>query len=313
MPHGGGQRAARPLGPRVPLPPLAAFSPARPRPALPPRLGCLCWFSVRWASPSRVAGRAPSVRREGAAVPRSRLSLSFGLSPAWLFMAAPSRRTFPLCLAFSFPAACIWRACSARAALAGGNPIQKVLSAGARSERGRFAQGTFFPRLGAGSVRLQLRYRKGRGWYRLPQIGQYRQYSLTGYPQKGQRGPSGACTMTTSYSVRFIGLLPLTFPSVCGRILSKSVMPPWPAAPYRGVRDFVLIEDLFGLPPVQSSACTGGNSVTPRVKGSASRLPGRAFPLPSAMQKSLVTLASGSTHKSGPPAHFFGGLTMRLL
>lgn len=52
----------------------------------------------------------------------------------------------------------IWRACSARAALAGGNPIQKVLSVGARSERGRFAQGTLSPRLGAGSVRLQLRY-----------------------------------------------------------------------------------------------------------------------------------------------------------
>ena len=45
-------------------------------------------------------------------------------------------------------------------------------------------------------MRLQLRYRKGN---RLPQIGQYRQYSLTGYPQKGQRGPSGACTMTTSF------------------------------------------------------------------------------------------------------------------
>lgn len=84
---------------------------------------------------------------------------------------------------------------AARAALAGGNPIQKVLSVGARSDGDRFAQGTFFPRLGAGSVRLQLRYRKGN---RLPQIGQYRQYSLTEYPQKGQRGPSGACTMTTS-------------------------------------------------------------------------------------------------------------------
>ena len=51
-----------------------------------------------------------------------------------------------------------WRACSARAALAGGNPIQKVLSVGARSERGQFAQGRFFPRLMAGSVRIQLRY-----------------------------------------------------------------------------------------------------------------------------------------------------------
>ena len=85
---------------------------------------------------------------------------------------------------------------AARAALTGGNPIQKVLSVGARSERGKFAQGKLFPRLGAGSVRLQLRYRKGNS---LPQIGQYHQYSLTGYPQKGQRGPSGACTMTTSF------------------------------------------------------------------------------------------------------------------
>lgn len=75
----------------------------------------------------------------------------------------------------------------------------------------------------AGSVRFQLRYRKGN---RLPQIGQYRQYSLTGYPQKGQRGPSGACTMTTSYSVRFIGNYLLTFRKSRGKILSKSVMSP---------------------------------------------------------------------------------------
>ena len=59
-------------------------------------------------------------------------------------------------------------------------------------------------------------------------------------------------------------------------------------------------------------AC-GGYSVTPRVKGSASRLPGRAFPLPSAMQKSRVIPGVWSTRKSGPPARFFGGLTMRLL
>ena len=47
---------------------------------------------------------------------------------------------------------------AARAALAGGNGLQTVLSVGARSERGKFAQGTLSPRLGADSVRLQLRY-----------------------------------------------------------------------------------------------------------------------------------------------------------
>lgn len=98
------------------------------------------------------------------------------------------------------------------------------------------------------------------GWFRalpapllalktLPQIGQYRQYSRTGYRQEGQTGPKGMITIATSYSVRFIGLLPLTFPSSRGNILSKSVIPLWPAVPYHGVRGFNLLKTGFGLPP----------------------------------------------------------------
>lgn len=177
-----------PCGPRGPCP----FGPP-PSSALGSVV--VCRSSALWASRGGVVGFAPL----GAAGPS-------GPSPPSVFC----RRRPPgllsglrcgLCLC-AVRCACRWVVphggppWAARAALAGGNPIQRVLSVGAHSERGRFAQGTLFPRLGAGSVRLQLRYRKGN---RLPQIGQYHQYSLTGYPQKGQRGPSGACTMTISF------------------------------------------------------------------------------------------------------------------
>lgn len=81
-----------------------------------------------------------------------------------------------------------WRACGRAPPRRAAIGIQKVLVVGARSDLARFAQGAFHPALRAGSVRLQLRLRKGNA---LPQIGQYRQYSLTGYPQNGHRGPSG--------------------------------------------------------------------------------------------------------------------------
>ena len=74
--------------------------------------------------------------------------------------------------------------------------------------------------------------------------------------------------METSYSVRFIGLYLLTFWKSRGKILSKSVMPPWPAVPYRGVRDFVLIlKTVSGCPRCRVVPALG------------------AIPLPSAMQK----------------------------
>ena len=56
--------------------------------------------------------------------------------------------------------------------------------------------------------------------------------------------------MGTSYSVRFIGHYLLTFRSSRGKILSKSVMPPWPAVPYRGVRDFALLKTGLRIAPV---------------------------------------------------------------
>ena len=128
-----------------------------------------------------------------------------------------------------------------------GNPGLAELRRGldSRSKAGKTAQGPLPPAL---------------GWFRalpasllalktLPQIGQYRQYSRTGYRQEGHKGPKGMITIETSYSVRFIGLLPLTFPSSRGKILSKSVIPLWPTVPYHGVRGFNLLKTGFGLPP----------------------------------------------------------------
>ena len=90
--------------------------------------------------------------------------------------------------------------------------------------------------------------------------------------------------------------------------------PPWPTASCRGVRGFNLLKTVSGSPRALSSASVRGLFLClPGSKGSASRLPGRAFPLPSAMQKSRVIPGVWSTRKSGPPARFFGGLTMRLL
>ena len=128
-----------------------------------------------------------------------------------------------------------------------GNPGLAELRRGldSRSKAGKTAQGPLPPAL---------------GWFRalpasllalktLPQIGQYRQYSRTGYRQEGHKGPKGMITIETSYSVRFIGHLPLTFPSSRGNILSKSVIPLWPAVPYHGVQGFNLLKTGFGLPP----------------------------------------------------------------
>lgn len=104
-----------------------------------------------------------------------------------------------------------------------GNPGLAELRRGlvSRLRAGKTAQGPLPPAL---------------GWFRalpasllalktLPQIGQYRQYSRTGYRQEGHTGPKGMITIETSYSVRFIGHYLLTFPSSRGNILSKSVIP----------------------------------------------------------------------------------------
>lgn len=60
-------------------------------------------------------------------------------------------------------------------------------------EGGKTAQGNACRPPSACSVRYQLRYQNLKA---LPQIGQYRQYSRTGYPQKGQSGPSGTMTIS---------------------------------------------------------------------------------------------------------------------
>ena len=105
-----------------------------------------------------------------------------------------------------------------------GNPGLAELRRGlvSRLRAGKTAQGPLPPAL---------------GWFRalpasllalktLPQIGQYRQYSRTGYRQEGHTGPKGMITIETSYSVRFIGHYHLTFWKSRGKILSKSVMSP---------------------------------------------------------------------------------------
>ena len=53
---------------------------------------------------------------------------------------------------------------------------------------GKTAQGNACRPPSGRTVRYQLRYQNLKA---LPQIGQYRQYSRTGYPQKGHSGPSG--------------------------------------------------------------------------------------------------------------------------
>ena len=59
-------------------------------------------------------------------------------------------------------------------------------------------------------------------------------------------------------------------------------------------------------------AC-GGYSVTPRVQGSALRLPGRAFPCPQPCKNRGSFRGYGQLLKAAPAAVFFRRLTMRLL
>ena len=66
-------------------------------------------------------------------------------------------------------------------------------------------------------------------------------------------------------------------------------------------------------PRVLSSASVRGLFRYTARQGFRFAAPWARFSLPSAMQKSRVIPGVRSTPKSGPPARFFGGLTMRLL
>ena len=113
--------------------------------------------------------------------------------------------------------------------------------------------------------------------------------------------------METSYSVRFIGHYLLTFWKSRGKILSKSVMHPWPAVFCHGVRDFAFY-GLSGSPRALSSASVRGLFLyLPGSKGSALRLPGS--PLLSRYTQKIAGLSGGgvNSQKRPPPPYFFGG------
>lgn len=101
--------------------------------------------------------------------------------------------------------------------------------------------------------------------------------------------------METSYSVRFIGHYLLTFRSSRGKILSKSVMPPWPAVSCHGVRDFAFY-GLSGSPRALSSASVRGLFLCPQPCKNRGSVRGWS-----------------QLQKAAPRPRFFGRLTMRLL
>ena len=185
MPHGGGQRAARPLagGPRVPLPPLAAFSPAGLSAAIPSRLGCWWWSWAVLASLPRRRGPLHEDAGGGRGSPAPGLLLPRAFSPPGFFLPPPASslagRLFPLRLGWllSFLLSA-WRPAVGGPRRPCGRPgIQKVLRLGRTNDRRR--------------DRAEKPYRPPGGWFRalpaslltlkaLPHIGQKRQYSRTG-------------------------------------------------------------------------------------------------------------------------------------
>ena len=119
--------------------------------------------------------------------------------------------------------------------------------------------------------------------------------------------------METSYSVHFIGHLPLTFQSSRSKILSESVMSPMARRFLSRCPRLHLLKMVSGSPRALSSASVRGLFRYTARQGFRFAAPWARFSLPSAMQKSRVIPGVRSTSKSGPPARFFGGLTMRLL
>ena len=111
--------------------------------------------------------------------------------------------------------------------------------------------------------------------------------------------------MKTSYSVRFIGHLLLTFPSSRGKILSESVMSPMARRFLSRCRRLHLLKMVSGSPRALSSASVRGLFRYTARQGFRFAAPWARFSLPSAMQKSRVIPGVRSTPKSGPPAPLF--------
>lgn len=209
------------------MPPLAAFSPAGLSAAIPSRRVCWWWsWAVLAHSPGGGARSRGSRGREGFARSRPSRAL-WRLRPPGFFLPPPASS---------------WRA--------QGFPLfarRWWLSAPAPAEGAHKARQ---PPAGAGGT-----YTEGDGGGRTNEGRRDR-------AGKHCRPPGGwfralPATLSSSESVRFIGHFLLTFRSSRGKILSKSVMPPWPAVSCHGVRDFAFC-GLSGSPRALSSASVRG-------------------------------------------------------
>ena len=89
-PHCGGQRAARPPGPRVPLPPLAGFAPACLSAAIPSRLGCWWWSWAVLASLPRRRGPLHEIAGGGRGSPAPGLLFPWAFSPLGFSLPPPA-------------------------------------------------------------------------------------------------------------------------------------------------------------------------------------------------------------------------------
>ena len=231
-------------GPRGPLPPLAVFAPAGLSAAIPSRRVCWWWSWAALApSPGGGARSRGSRGREGFARSRPSRAL-WRLRPPAFFLPPPASswraRGLPLCahswwLSAPAPAEGAHRA---RQPPAGAGGTHTEGDRGGRTNEGR-------------RDRAGKHCRPPGGWFRALPATLWSHQASAAYrtvppilphrvSAEGTAGPLGCLYHDDLLSVRFIGHLPLTLPSACGRILSKSVMPPWPAAPYRGVHGFVL-------------------------------------------------------------------------
>ena len=112
-------------------------------------------------------------------------------------------------------------------------------------------------------------------------------------------------TIEASYSVHFIGHLPLTFQSSRGKILSESVMSPMARRFLSRCPRLRLLQMVSGSPRALSSASVRGLFRYTARQGFRFAAPWARFSLPSAMQKSRVIPGVRSTPKSGPPAPLF--------
>lgn len=162
MPHGGSSGPPCPLaGARVPLAPWRLFRPPGNGAHFPLASMRCSGFWLPWLHPLARLPGSRECRGQGdcplwgpaslGLVPRSVV-----LPPAFPWPSvSPFRRAVGGCRPLPPHGARPWAAPAARA---GGNGIQKVQRLGERTKAGKTAQGTLSARLGAGSVRFQLRY-----------------------------------------------------------------------------------------------------------------------------------------------------------